>query len=367
MKYKKITDKIKKEICEEYQKQHMTVKQLADQWGISQNSIYKWLKKAGIKCSRNRHYQYVATKRPDSATKENLIYLHSVEKWSYQELATYFGVSYQTICNWIKRDKAPISGPREIIINETDFIDLYCIKKMTISEIADYFHVHETTILYYIKKHHIVRNKERSSISESEKDVIRALYQSGKSIREIAAIYKVEKHAMSNYMKKHEIPLRNKGGKKPQKLFPEYKDMVSNLYWEQGKSITEIAKLYQVQRSTLLDYMAKRGIDTGNSTKDSMISEAERENIYDLYYNQGKSAIEIAEIYHVHASTIHAYMRKVHIPSKRTFRLLSKKQEEIKDLYYNQGKSVKEIAEIYHVSYESMRTYICRYFKNKKS
>ena len=86
-------------------------------------------------------------------------------------------------------------------------------------------------------------------------------------------------------------------------------EVLHRLYWTEKKSAREIASLLNVSDSTVLDWLKREGIPRRRQGRTQKV-EIDHERLHDLYWNQGKSTVEISKILGVHRVTVFGYLKK---------------------------------------------------------
>ena len=141
------------------------------------------------------------------------------------------------------------------------------------------------------------------------------------------------------------------------------KETLYKLYWVERKSVTEIAKELNVSPSAVYKWMKKFNIPRRPRSESTWIAFEKkrkrrgitREILEKLYWEEGKSIIEIAKVLNIHYSTVSILLKKYDIPVRIHPKMLEyhhkKKQGKLnvsRDFlyrkYWEEGKTLKEIA-----------------------
>jgi len=187
------------------------------------------------------------------------------------------------------------------------------------------------------------------------------------SIRQIARKFNVNYSTIHQWLIKFNIPRREKP---PEKIHIPKEELIK-LYVKEGKSASEIARIYNVAHTTILDKLRKFGIEPRNDKKLKDIPNL-KEKLTELYINQGKTMEAIAKEFGVTKEAIYRWIKKFglkkEIPAvkieKDNRKLREIPKEELKqiltDLYLNKGLSLSQIAEIYGVTKQNIRNWLLK-------
>jgi len=123
--------------------------------------------------------------------------------------------------------------------------------------------------------------------------------------------------------------IKTKEWKKWRYLPLSEKEKIRKLYWEQGKTPQEIGKIYKCSDKTILRFMNKVGISNrnisealklgwakGKRNRNYKIPLSEKNKIYNLYWNEGLSLIEIGFFYRCSEDSVRSLMKRANIPIK---------------------------------------------------
>jgi len=86
-------------------------------------------------------------------------------------------------------------------------------------------------------------------------------------------------------------------------------DELRHLYWVEKRSAREIADLLNVSATTVLNWLKREEIPRRKPGRTKKV-EMSRDELYDLYWNQRKSTVEISKILGVNRSTIFEHLKK---------------------------------------------------------
>jgi transposase/5-methylcytosine-specific restriction endonuclease McrA len=172
-----------------------------------------------------------------NGTKEELYCLYWIEKLPTKEIAKKFNVSQGAIYQWLRKFNIPIRGTphseehkRKISQSAIKFkcpkeelYNLYWIQKLPVKEIAKKFNVNVNTIWNWLKIYQIplrgrvFSEQERKKLSQIKtkfkitKDELFKLYVvEKKDSKEIAKMFNVNNQTVLNWLKRYNIPIRTK-------------------------------------------------------------------------------------------------------------------------------------------------------------
>jgi len=188
------------------------------------------------------------------------------------------------------------------------------------------------------------------------------------SIRHIAKKLNVSYGTIQRWLIKFSIP-RREGN--PEKIVIPKEELLK-LYVEQEKSASEIAKIYNIAHTTILDKLEKYGIEKRKDKKLKDIPNL-KEEFRRLYTKEGKTMEEIALIYGVCKEAIFKWLKKFGIKreipvvefEKSDKKLREIPKDELKqilmDLYLNKGLSLAQIAELYNTTKQAVRGWFLKF------
>ncbi|MCX7745749.1 MAG: hypothetical protein N2645_02505 [Clostridia bacterium] len=140
--------------------------------------------------------------------------------------------------------------------------DLYTNQRKTIYDLGEMFSVGTTTILYYLKKFNIpTRNRGLPKI-EIKKEVLKDLYiDQKKSQSEVASMLGVSVCIVQKKIKEYNLiskeEMKDRKRQALQKIVIEDKELVDLL---KNRSQSNVAKMLGVSRSTVCKYLKRHNI-----------------------------------------------------------------------------------------------------------
>ena len=175
-------------------------------------------------------------------------------------------------------------------------IDLYTKQKHSIIQISKIYKCSQQKIKKILQQNNIhIRGMSESLaktyIPDNKKDEIEKLYQSGKSIRDIAKIYNADRTFIRLFMIRNGIKIKQTSTKRLPFLL-EHKDEIIKLYNEHG-TLKYISDYYGINKTTISKFMDKEGISYQKNGSIDNIPIEDRDKISEIY-KSGKSLGDIA-------------------------------------------------------------------------
>lgn len=185
---------------------------------------------------------------------------------------------------------------------------------------------------------------------ETQKSIIEQ-YQSGKSFREIAKLVGVGHTSVRELIHEHGLYVARKPGQ-PNGLSVSEMDCLIKEYTD-GKDLKDIAKKYDIDKSSVLRCLKKNGI----AIRGIKIPEDKKQLVIDLY-QQGRTSGQIEKDTGVGKSVVCKIIKAAGIKA-RGIKTSEEKQQLIIE-YYRQGKSFAEIGKLVGVSDVGARNIVRR-------
>lgn len=135
---------------------------------------------------------------------------------------------------------------------------------------------------------------------------------------------------------------------------------LENLHFQQKLSQKDIAKKFDISNASVCRWFKKYQIKTIDNHRDK--EKLSKDNLIDLYINQGLTTEQIANKFNVHRVTIAKWLKCYNIPR---FDVTEPKKipdkEELKKLYCLEFKTLDEIGEIYKVNRNLVSKWLNQY------
>jgi len=184
-------------------------------------------------------------------------------------------------------------------LNKEALKRLYITEKRTLREIAKMFGCSNTLIRYRCLKYGIRLRSKGRKIFKIRKSVLQRLYvDEGRSLKNIGEILSCSSYTISNRCKQYGIYLVNR-----KKIKELNKPLLQKLYTMEGKTVREIAKIIGCSREAVRNRCKQCGIPlrpTGSKALENINEQVLRR----LYIKEGKSITEISKIFGCVVSTI---------------------------------------------------------------
>ena len=148
-----------------------------------------------------------------------------------------------------------------------------------------------------------------------------------KTLTQIARVYKVSRTTVKRWMKMYSIQMKNMAelmASAIKKLGPE---KLRELFLVENKTRARIASMYGVSCSTVKKWLRIHGIRKRNPRRLSSLERPSRDELYRLYWNKNMSSLKTARMYGVSYNTVLGWMKKYNIPRrnwKEAFKLMAK-------------------------------------------
>lgn len=234
-----------------YKDQGKTTAEIADEFGCSESTVQRWLESFGIESSEDKPW----------TDKELLEKLHSDEGLNSQEIAEQLGCGHTTILRWkdnfgIGEDEKPPLWHYEGILRS-----LYVENNWSLQEIADELGAHKGTIRSWLRRHNI-ETPGRGGGKYQDETVLRRLYkQQEMSVIEVADELDCSHGTISYWLARHDIPTRTRddvthrfdGVEVKDEPPYENKQVLEQLYLDEGMSVTEIARELDFSEGVIRD------------------------------------------------------------------------------------------------------------------
>lgn len=132
---------------------------------------------------------------------------------------------------------------------------------MTLQEMADYAGTTFDTVRYYMRKHGVERiGNARPDAKYRDADYLeREYWENGKSLNEIAEDCDTDGPTILRWMKRHDIPRRTPHQEKGTAWKDE--ETLRRLYWDEGMTLEEIGNELGCSMSTVSGWMQRLGVD----------------------------------------------------------------------------------------------------------
>jgi transposase len=201
--------KIPKEVLEEYYlEEGMTIKETAKELGVSYTCVRNKLSKYNI----NKRKYTDRTKRPDKNVLEDLYW----GEWlTLRKVAERLNVDHKTVKKWLDYYSIQTrnGGYLHKKPSKDQLYNLYHIKELTLKELSIKFGVTDETIRNWLISYDIERKSPFYSRKIIPKEDLNRLYiKERKSSIEIGKLLNVDNSTVLDWLKKYDIPIRNGEG-----------------------------------------------------------------------------------------------------------------------------------------------------------
>lgn len=290
---------ISKEELEATIKEHpdYTCKQLGELYGLSKDTIRKYIKEFGI--------EYEAHKRKPIISPEELRnYIQQNPKLSQRQVAEHFGASKETVrVLVIENDIEYNTCKPEVNITKEELENL--IKEnphLTKKEISEHFGTSTATIYLLVKEHNIdYRTKTRGKgkptiLKEDLESFIKENPDS--NIEQIAEHFRAYNSKITSLIREYNIDYQKKARRKT----ISKEDLEKFILENPDLNLTQIAEHFNKQETTIINLIKEYNIDYQRKFRGKSIPKEDLEVF--IKENPTLNLLEIAEHFGVHKETI---------------------------------------------------------------
>ena len=181
--------------------------------------------------------------------REEIEYMHEIQKKSVAKIAKHFGVGEKTIRKLLDRLGIEhrnagyyTKGSRRHWLwkHEIKVGYMHTSECFTVAEIAEHFNV-STGIVYKILRSLGIKPQQRPDVWLHKHTIGRMYKIEERSLKAIAQIYDTDSSTIKSILKHLGIPIRD-----PKHALWEQSDIVSKMYWENLMATDEVAKHFGV-------------------------------------------------------------------------------------------------------------------------
>ncbi len=261
------------------------------------------------------------SKRPAYPSKEELIEAYHLS--SIPKLAKHFGFGKHIILKLLKEYGIPRhpAGFRPPKLNDANLDDVrkrYRRGESQIS-IANHYGTTPTTVIKFMKKNGIATRSsgkcpkyegEFAEIILDPKEVGH-LYSSGITLKQISMLYGISYVDVYNFVRRHRIIVVSK----PQNLLHLATPEIIKALYENGMMMKDIATKFNVSLLTLYKYRKQHNVLIDRGRKPIVATSKIIKVVEDLYY-KGLSAIKISKKLRISYARILKIMKPLRVRSK---------------------------------------------------
>jgi len=205
-----------------------------------------------------------------------------------------------------------------------------------LKHLAEHFNCDISVIKRALEEYSIPFEPKFAEKIEIPKEEIIKRIREGKTLKEIAQELGVSYQTLLKRVKEHGIDYR-------EVRIP--KDELRRLV-KKKMSVAEIADYFKVSQSTIKRRLRKYGLSLKSRMRyhDPAPLNLSRDLLFQWYVVEGMSAEKIATELGVSVSSVHHYLKKYGIPTRKREKKPDPAKEEIERLYYEEGLSFHETA-----------------------
>jgi transposase len=236
-----------------YLKEGKSTYTIAKMLGYSHSTIQYRCKKYGIKLRPSQKGKL------KGLNEETVKRLYVTEQRSIHKIAKLLDCSPSSILYRCKKYGIKLRPRMKVIkgLNESTLHRLYVKEGKSINKIAKKFACSHSVIESRCKQYGIQLRSPRR-IKGLTKSVLQKLYvKEGKTVREIAKIIGCSREPVRLKCKQFDVPLRRPGNRELEEI---NKAALRRLYVKEGKTVTEIAKIFGCVVSTISQRIKRFGL-----------------------------------------------------------------------------------------------------------
>jgi transposase len=273
-----------------------------------------------------------------------------------KEIAEKYNISLSTTYRKLKQ--FGISPKKQTIYIEKDEL-IQILKKHTLKEAAEKLGVSRSTVVRFARQYGI-KKRELKELIFSKEELINYIKE-GKSVGEIAKLKNVPKNIVENYLYKiYNIKVSDY---RPYNISKEKLEELLH----KGYTITQIAKIIGVGRKTI-----RRRIKKWNLEKKRNEPFKDEFELIELL-KKHKSVFKIARLKRMGCSTLKAYLAKHNIDAEKIIQAAKEEEERrylsmerLYDYRVKRGMSIEDIARELHKSKPVIKKYLELYGIDKE-
>lgn len=391
---RKIGSNLEDYLRNEYIGKSKPAPKIAEELGVSKNSIIYWLNNLGIPVRTKSEAQSLA--KSPANFKSNV--LRKVErkvhepidvflrreyennKKSATELADYFEVNPATLYIWLRNNNIPIRGKNEAQSlaklpkgfkkpTKKQLEYWYINQHKSASKIGEVLGVTDTTIFKLMREYGIKRRKPSEyylppNVKKPSKMELKKQYHiEKKSSNEIADEIGVTSTTVLGWLRDYKIPVRSNSQaqfyRSRKKIRKPTKNQIRKWYHDERKSTGEIAINLGVTQRTIINWMRDYNIPTRSPQEASLpegIEKLSKSELKSMYIEKGISTVEIAkEIGVKSSSTIQRWLKSYGIKRHKL------SSDELYRLYNQEGLNATEISRRHNITRTTVYYYMKKY------
>jgi transposase-like protein len=315
---------LRDQYCEQEKSSH----QIADELDLDPGTVRNWMQKYGIK-RRSAGRQTNGNIKPLKKEKW-LREQYCKQQKSISEIADELGVDNKTVRNWMQRHgidrrsatEAQTDGDLERLKNEEWLREQYSERERTTYEIADELGLSQGTVRNWMQRHGIDRRSAAEAQTDGDLEKLKnrewlreQYWEQEKSLHQIADELDLSNTTIKRGMQMHGIDRRSLSESHTEGNLEKLKnrEWLREQYWEQEKTTHEIADELSLSQATVSVWMEKHGTErrsAGPQTDGNPEPLRNDEWLREQYCEQRKTTYEIADELGLCKGTVRNWMQR---------------------------------------------------------
>lgn len=337
-----------------YQKKGHSIEQISKQLKVSTPTISNVLKKNNVPITRHSLYQQY----PKAEVEQQVISLYQ-QGLSGRDVGDKVGFSADTVFRILRRHEVPIrtySQTRRAFTEEQEkeIVQLYKDENLSVSNLSAQFGVATATVRKLLRKHKVYDPEKRGKVTAEIAASIVALYTEEQlSSYDIAKQLDLHNTTVLEVLERHNIPRR----KRTCPLTAEQQKEAVKLYTEEKLSINIIAQRFNTNGHTIAKILRKNEVKIAHTYRSYKFSKDEQKDIVYLYTGRKLSQLQIAHTFGVTATTISRVLlaHNVEIENSRAkIKFSADDLDEMAFLYTEEQLPSAEIGQLFGVSKQTI-------------
>ncbi len=349
---KKIPQSEHVKIIKYYTEDYLSAQEIADKYGVSHGTILPILWDNNVQMKKFGEGSKLFTPLEES----EICLLYKSTDMTMVDIGKKYNSSPTVIKRVLIDNDIPVIKRNVLILPEEEIIELY-LSGIDQKEISEIFHCSDSPIRKILIKNNIeIRTSQESqgtSLTEEKIDIICELYQKVLNQNKVQEQLGFSVQTITNALKRRGIKILSVGEVKRARLNDSEKLKVLNLF-DSGIEYTRICRELGYGTKIIKKFL----IESGRKYK-SYLTEDDKREIIDEYCDDGQSVAQIAKNWEIGRKTVTSILKSINIEIKPagSYRLQILTDEEISGIVndYNNIMTLHNIYEKYDTSQQRVK------------